>query len=581
MKESSPGEYSETYNSLDRLSRTMRPLLLTILPFLSILTPISAHPSPSVPKVTIRNGTVRGFHSNVWNQDFFLGIPYAQPPTGKNRFNLPQPIEKKWNREFVATAFGDRCLGIGHSFDLPESEDCLNINVIRPVGCEYHDLPVLVWIHGGGFLASGSSNPPYNMTFQVDQSVKINKPIIAVSFNYRLSAWGMLGSTAMSAAGIDNIGLKDQRMALHWVQENIAAFGGDPKKVTIAGDSAGGASVGIHTLAYGGRDDGLFRAAIMNSGNALYMGKYADMPLLDFLYGQLVDAAGCTGAADTLTCLRELPTATIWPAIQAVTDKFPQQWQYHIDGSFIKERGSISLKRGRFVKVPLLLGSTTDEGTYLTAYGVNTTEELVYAFKMQTNLNLPDDVIATILKDYPDNPVVGSPGGTIERFAPPYGLQYKRLSSIAGDMFNIAGRRLSARAWAERGQDAYSWRFNTIPNGFPREMGATHVSDQAFVFANFLGVGYPGRNYYDVEPPERKARYIQTGLLMSRAIMSFVHDLTPNNHGMPGYPVWPKYEKDDPKNFVFDGNTTSYVEPDTFRTGGMNIFIHQAQEFLH
>ncbi|KAK6341528.1 hypothetical protein TWF696_008600 [Orbilia brochopaga] len=559
----------------------MRLLLLTVLPLLPDLAHAKAHRPPPAPTVTIRNGTIRGFHSDVWQQDFFLGIPYAQPPTGNNRFNLPKPITTKWEGEFVATAFGDRCLGLNQPFDLPESEDCLKINIIRPVGYERHRLPVLVWIHGGGFVSSGSSNPPYNMTFQVDQSVKIDKPIVAVSFNYRLSAFGMLGSSAMSAAGIDNIGLKDQRMALHWVQENIAAFGGDPRKVTIAGDSSGGASVGIHTLAYGGRDDGLFRAAIMDSGNALYMGKYADMPLLDFLYELLVGATGCTGAADTLTCLREVPTQVIWEVIQGISARFPQQWQYHIDGSFIKERGSISLKRGRFVKVPILLGCTTDEGTYLTGYGVNTTEELVYAFKLQTNPDLPDDVVATILKDYPDNPIVGSPGGTSERFPPPYGLQSKRLSSIAGDFVNIAGRRLTARAWAERGQAAYSWRFNTIPNGVPREMGATHVSDQAFIFANFLGVGYGDKNYYNVEPPERKARYIRTGLLMSRAVISFVHDLTPNHHGMHGYPVWPKYEKDDPKNFVFDGNTTSYIEPDTFRSGGINIFIHQAQKFLH
>ncbi|KAF3916424.1 Cholinesterase [Orbilia brochopaga] len=562
-------------------SHTVRILLLTGLSLGFNLISAKPHPAQPPPTVTIRNGTVRGFHSDVWQQDYFLGIPYAQPPTGNNRFNLPQPIKTKWQDEFVATDFGDRCLGIAQPFDLPESEDCLNINIIRPVGYKHQKLPVLLWIHGGGFVSGGSSNPPYNMTFQVDQSVKINKPVIVVSFNYRLSAFGMLGSSAMSAAGIDNIGLKDQRMALHWVQENIAAFGGDPKKVTIAGDSAGGASVGIHALAYGGRDDGLFRAAIMDSGNALYMGKYADMPLLDFLYSQLVDASGCTGATDTLTCLREVPIEVLWPAIQAITVQLSQPWQYHIDGSFIKERGSISLKRGRFVKVPLLLGCTTDEGTYFSGYGVNTTEELVYAFKMVTNPNLPDDVMATILKDYPDNPVVGAPGGTTERFLPPYGLQFKRLASIVGDYVNIAGRRLSARAWAERGQDAYSWRFNTNPNGYPREIGVSHVSDQAFIFANFLGVGYGNANYYDVEPAERKARYIQTGLLMSRAVISFVHDLTPNNHGMHGYPVWPKYEKDSPKNFVFDGNTTSYVEPDTFRTGGMNIFIHQAQEFLH
>ncbi|KAF3923558.1 Cholinesterase [Dactylellina cionopaga] len=556
--------------------------IFAVLPLLSIVVSATPKPVPP-PTVIIKNGTVRGVYSDVWDQDFFLGIPYSQPATGNNRFNLPKPITTKWSGEFVADHFGDRCLGIRHPYpDLPESEDCLNLNIIRPIGYSNTKLPVLVWIHGGAFITSGSSNPPYNMTFMVDQSVKIGKPIIAVSLNYRLTAWGILASTSMSKAGIDNIGLRDQRLALHWVQENIAAFGGDPKKVTIGGDSAGGASVGIHTQAYGGRDDKLFRAAIMDSGPGLFIGPYGNMAVLDVMYNTLVSAVGCTSAVDSLACLRQVPSAQMSAAILAVDAQFPNQWQYHIDGDLIRERSSISLKRGRFVKVPILIGSTSDEGTYFigNATGVDTTETMVYFVKLAINPNLSDDTINELLKAYPDNPVVGSPGGSIERFPPPFGYEYKRVASLAGDYLLIAGRRLTARAWVERGVTAYSWRFNTIPNGVPREQGSTHVTDQAFVFANFLGVGYE-HNYYDVEPASRKENYIKTGLLMSRSIMSFVHDLTPNNHGIKGYPRWPTYDKEDPKNFVFEGNTTSYVEPDTFRKAGINLFIHRAQEFLH
>ncbi|KAK6358045.1 hypothetical protein TWF730_007399 [Orbilia blumenaviensis] len=557
--------------------------IIAVLPLLAFLAS-SVHatpPKPSQPAVAIKNGTIRGLHSDVWGQDYFLGIPYAQSATGNNRFALAKPIASKWSGELVAQAYGDRCLGLDHPFPgLPESEDCLNLNVIRPIGYSNTKLPVLVWIHGGGFTSSGSSNPPYNMTFMVDQSVKSGNPIIAVSFNYRLTAWGMLASQVMTNAGITNIGIKDQRLALHWVQENIAAFGGDPKKVTIAGDSAGGVSVGIHTLAYGGRDDKLFRAAIMDSGPALYIGKYGNITTLETMYTALVEAVGCTSAADSLVCLRQVPTDAMWSAIKAVNAVFPTQWQYHIDGDIIRERSSVSLKRGRFVKVPILVGSTSDEGTYGLKIDINTTEELVGFMKFATTSTLSDEAVKAILKAYPDDPVVGIPGGSPERFPPPYGLQYKRLAAIATDYFLVAGRRLTARAWAERGATAYSWRFNTIPAGVPRELGSTHVADQAFVFANFLGVGYD-TNYYDVEPASRKANYIKTGLLMSRAIMSFVHDLTPNNHGMKGYPKWPKYDDNEPKNFVFEGNTTSYVEPDNFRKAGINIFIHRAQEFLH
>ncbi|KAK6543518.1 hypothetical protein TWF694_000264 [Orbilia ellipsospora] len=533
------------------------------------------------PLVTIRNGTIRGLHSNVWNQDFFLGVPYCQPATGSNRFALPKPITTKWKGELVAQTFGDRCLGLHHPFpDLPQSEDCLNINIIRPTGYSNTKLPILVWIHGGGFTSSGSSNPPYNMTWMVDQSVKIGKPIMGVSFNYRLTAWGMLSSTSMSAAGISNIGLHDQRTALHWVQENIEAFGGDPRKVTIGGDSAGGVSVGIHTQAYFGRDDKLFRAAIHDSGPGLFIGAYATMPTLDKLYNALLANVSCTMAADKLSCLRQVPSNVMWAAIQTVDSQYPTQWQYHVDGGIIPELSSVALQKGHFVKVPILVGSTTDEGTYAIGYGVNTTDELIAFLKVAAAVPIDQDTIDTILELYPDNPVIGIPGGTIERFPPPYGLQYKRLAAIAGDYYLIAGRRFTSRVWAQRGLTAYSWRFDTIPNGVPREMGSTHVTDQAFVFANFQGVGY-GENYYDVSPLSRKENYIRVGLLMSRSLVSFVHDLTPNNHGVPGYPKWPKYDLHRPQNFVFLGNTTSFVEDDDFRVPQIDLWIDNSQEYGH
>lgn len=126
-----------------------------------------------------------------------------------------------------------------------QSEDCLYLNVVRPAGFEQKQLPVGFWIHGGGFVNGGGGDQRYNLSFIVEQSVKIGKPIIGVSVNYRLSAWGFLHSNEVVGEGITNLGLRDQRIALHWVQENIAAFGGDPRKVTIFGESAGAASVGF------------------------------------------------------------------------------------------------------------------------------------------------------------------------------------------------------------------------------------------------------------------------------------------------------------------------------------------------
>lgn len=129
-----------------------------------------------------------------------------------------------------------------------------------------------------GFDAGGSADPRYNSSYIVNASVAIHKPIIHVALNYRVGGWGFLGSKEVAAAGELNIGLFDQRLALKWIQENIWAFGGDPNQVTISGESAGGFSVGYQLTAYDGKHDNLFRAAILQSGNALGPGSECILP---------------------------------------------------------------------------------------------------------------------------------------------------------------------------------------------------------------------------------------------------------------------------------------------------------------
>lgn len=121
-----------------------------------------------------------------------------------------------------------QCYGYGSDqWNYPVSEDCLYTNVIRPAGCEDDALPVAFWIHGGGYYQGGGVDQRYNLSFMVENSVKIGKPFIGVSINYRLSAWGFLsGSEEIKESGEMNLGLRDQRLALQWVQENIEAFGG-------------------------------------------------------------------------------------------------------------------------------------------------------------------------------------------------------------------------------------------------------------------------------------------------------------------------------------------------------------------
>lgn len=221
----------------------------------------------SSPTVELQNGTYYGQLNTKYEQDIFLGIPYAQPPVGNLRFQSPRPLNTSWDDERNATEYSPQCFGYGSDtwvLGNYVSEDCLTINVVRPHGVpEDAKLPVAVWIHGGGLTTGGSSDPRYNLSFIVEQSVKMRTPIIATSINYRLHAWGFLFSSEVEEAGAANLGFRDQRLGLHWVQENIAAFGGDPETVTIWGESAGARSVATQLLAYGGRDDGLFKAAIL------------------------------------------------------------------------------------------------------------------------------------------------------------------------------------------------------------------------------------------------------------------------------------------------------------------------------
>lgn len=205
----------------------------------------------SPPTVTLKNGTYLGIYSAEYDQDLFLGMRYAQPPV---RFAQARPLNSTWTGTRNATAYSPDCLGFGpDSNGFPLSEDCLFINVVRPAGVDdTARLPVLAWIHGGGLVMGGARDPRYNLSYTVQNSVGLGTPIIGVSFNYRLSAFGFLGSKEAVSADATNIGFRDQRLALRWINENIAGFGGSPDLVTIWGESSGAESVSAQTFAYNG-----------------------------------------------------------------------------------------------------------------------------------------------------------------------------------------------------------------------------------------------------------------------------------------------------------------------------------------
>lgn len=563
----------------DNETRALRMKLLAASFFALWAVGDAAPSSVSNPRVRVRNGTYVGVRNVNYQQDFFLGMPYAQQPVGNLRFRVPQSLNESWEGERDAKKYSDICVGYGSdSIWYPMSEACLTINVIRGSSVDENSkLPVGVWIHGGGFYMGSGSDERYNMSAIVANSYEIGKPFIAVSFNYRLSAWGFLSSQEVVDSGNTNIGLRDQRLALQWVQENIAAFGGDPAKVTIWGESAGGMSVGYHLTAYGGRDDGLFRGAIMQSGGSISVSP-ASYTVFQGSYDDLVSKVQCSDDEDTLQCLRDVPFETLNAALNGTGGSPNYRFAPVVDGDFIPDRGSVLLKKHRYVKVPIIAGTNTDEGTAFGPFGINTTEqfyEYLTDAKYGGTTKLPHPVAKRILQLYPDDPSQGIPEYLGSERVPSMGYQWRRTSAYAGDVMMHANRRRQCEAWTETSTPAYCYRFNVHAADVPLLMGATHFEEVAFVFNNIEGLGYHGGKPFDGTPES----YKQLSKLMASMWASFIHDLDPNS-GIKNSPVhWDPYGRRKPVDLLFDANVTSHMEPDTWRKKGMDYINSRADVY--
>jgi para-nitrobenzyl esterase len=284
--------------------RRLGALLLSALTALAVLSPAAVAAGSASPVVHTPDGALRGVRDQ--GVDSFLGIRYAQPPTGRLRWVPPKPVTP-WPGVRSAEAYGNRCPAPA-SGNGPESltEDCLFLNVQRPADTRPGGrLPVYVWIHGGG-LATGSSNQHDGTRFVRETG------IIVVTINYRLGVLGFLAHPALTAAQGEsgNYGFMDQQQALRWVRRNITAFGGDPHQVTIGGESAGGWSVCGHLTAPGSR--GLFARAVSESGSC-FSWSQADA---DSFAGQVASPVGCPATADpaAIACLRQVPVQALLDA---------------------------------------------------------------------------------------------------------------------------------------------------------------------------------------------------------------------------------------------------------------------------
>ena len=308
--------------------------------------------SASTSVVPTDRGAVQG--RSVNGVDSFLGIRYAKAPTGSLRWMPPQP-PNAWGGVRQATSFGSACPQVANTNSpLTLDEDCLFLNVWRPAGATATShLPVLVFIHGGG-LSTGSGSQHDGTSFVTQTG------IVVVSINYRLGVLGFLGLPALTAQQGEsgNYGLLDEIAALKWVNRNIRAFGGDPARVTIGGESAGANSV--CALLSSPRAVGLFAGAIMQSGTCRYTTTEADAEF----WGQYTARnAGCPVPAQYLSCLRRLDAQTL------LTTWGDQGNESVIVGGTptVPVQPQLAIQQGSIAKVPVLVGSNRDEGRTLVA----------------------------------------------------------------------------------------------------------------------------------------------------------------------------------------------------------------------
>ncbi|KFY25511.1 hypothetical protein V493_04604 [Pseudogymnoascus sp. VKM F-4281 (FW-2241)] len=482
----------------------------------------------------------------------FPGIPFAQPPVGGLRLKPPQPITEPLGT-YQATKNQDACPQfffsdalnddiptsiIGEILNTPfvqkitsQSEDCLYLNVHRPAGIAADaKLPVLFWVFGGGFELGW--NTMYDGTPWVKSSIEQGKPMIFITVNYRIGGFGFLPGAEILKDGAANLGLKDQRLGLQWVADNIAAFGGDPDKVTIWGESAGSISVFDQMIANDGdhtyKGKPLFRAAIMNSGSVVPADP-VDCPKGQIVYDTVVEAAGCKGSEDTLGCLRALPYQTYLEAANSVpgilsSTSVALSYLPRPDGSFLTDSPDVLVLNGKYARVPFIIGDQEDEGTLFALFQSSIVRTKADLIKYLTTIffhHSTDAQMAELAESYPSALIDGSPHrtGIFNNWYP----EFKRLAAILGDLTFTLSRRVFLAGHDAIAPDVPSWSYLSSYNYGTPIMGTFHGSDLIQVF---FGI-YPN---YAAE--SFRAYYL-----------SFVDTMDPNNGTDTKFRKWPQWKE--------------------------------------
>jgi para-nitrobenzyl esterase len=474
--------------------------------------------------VKTEQGKVHGKTINDGKVKAFLGLPYAAPPAGDLRWKAPEP-PAKWKGERDAAKYGARCAQ-GRVFDdmvfqdSGESEDCLFLNVYAPADSSHKSkLPVMFWIHGGGYAGGASSEPRHNGDFLP------TKGVVLVTINYRLGVFGFLATSdlAKEANGTaGNYGLLDMVAALEWVKANIKKFGGDPDNVTIFGESAG--SFAVSTLMASPMARGLFHKAIGESGAA-----FSDVLPTETLSTREADdeAWVATLGVKSLQELRALPTDKV---LEATKSKKGRRFPPDIDGKLLTEPVPDTYAAGKQAHVPLLAGWNRDEGSGL-ANEMTAEKWKAYA--------------ATLFGDRAAEFLTLYPGDTDEQ-------AISSATAYGGDSFIAFGTWKWLEAHRKTGESpVYRYHFELAapPSKFHLGSFAFHSDDIEYVFGTLDT--RPGAVW---RPEDRK---------LSEQMMdywtNFAKTGDPNG---PELPAWPKYDKDDSL-IHLDSTITS--APDTLR----------------
>ncbi|OBZ71124.1 Lipase 2 [Grifola frondosa] len=504
-------------------------------------------------------------------QEFFGGIRFAEPPVGSLRFAPPVP---KYNLDvpvFNATEYSLLCPQSTPFGGPPSamSEDCLTVNVVRPKGVqEDASLPVMVWMYGLGFQVLNSSK--YDPSPVVLQSVERGTPVIFVSFNYRLGPFGFPQGYEATARGALNLGLQDQLVALEWIQRNIAAFGGDPNKVTLWGEASGASSISF--LYLNQKVDTFARAAILESGAGYSLPTY-NSTHFDGMWQIFVEATPeCAGTSpnNTFACLREANLTTLLNSFGVVQDVLTRQFTFIpvVDGpgGLIPELPSKLLADGHFSRLPFLTGTNLDEGTYAAPASRNATtpqdvSDTIYYLFSPVELGSgpqPDGLIQTtntLLALYPNITALGSPFNTGNET---FGLnpEWKRCNAILGDVYFQAPRRAWSHKMSKAGVKSFSYLFTdpqaldqdptSVPGGVPHESEVTY----AFGGPAFAGTPSPADSL---------------SWSMMDYWISFAVNLDPNDGRGTQRPHWPQYTPDNEVLLQLCGDNTTVI-PDDYRS---------------